>query len=70
MTQSCLPDIDECAEDSNLCGPGTCSNIPNGGFYSCDCSVSGYESNSLSASTGDLDCIGMNIHLFTQSLEA
>ena len=57
----CL-DIDECADDSTLCGDdGTCMNIDNGNFYSCDCN-NGFEENVASASDGSLTCVGM-LHL-------
>ena len=56
---SCHLDIDECADDSTLCGSGgTCVNIDNGNFYSCDCS-NGFEGNGASASDGSLTCVGM-----------
>ena len=55
---SCL-DIDECAVDSTLCGDGgTCQNIDNGNFYSCECN-DGFEGNGASASDGSLTCVGM-----------
>ena len=54
----CHLDIDECADDSTLCGSGgTCVNIDNGNFYSCDCS-NGFEGNGASASDGSLTCVG------------
>ena len=51
-------DIDECADDSTLCGSGgTCMNNDNGNFYSCDCN-DGFEGNGASASDGSLTCVG------------
>ena len=54
----CL-DANECANDPSTCGDGgTCQNIDNGNFYSCDCS-DGFEENGASASDGSLTCVGM-----------
>ena len=55
---SCRLDTNECAVDSTLCGSdGTCMNIDNGNFYSCDCN-DGFEGNGASASDGSLTCVG------------
>ena len=55
---SCCLDTNECADDSTLCGDGgTCVNIDNGNFYSCNCS-NGFEGNGASASDGSLTCVG------------
>ena len=64
---SCLLDTNECAVDSTLCGSGgTCMNIDNGNFYSCDCN-DGFEENGASVSDGSLTCVGM-FHLTVTSL--
>ena len=56
---SCCLDTNECADDSTPCGDdGSCVNIDNGNFYSCDCS-NGFEGNGASASDGSLTCVGM-----------
>ena len=56
---SCRLDANECAANATLCGDGgTCVNMDNGNFYSCDCS-NGFEGNGASASDGALTCVGM-----------
>ena len=51
-------DANECSAVANLCGHfGSCVNIEDGGFYSCDCD-DGYAGVGP-ASTLDLRCIGM-----------
>ena len=37
---------------------GTCQNLPNGNFYTCNCDTAGYESNGGDPSTGQLGCQG------------
>ena len=57
----CVPclDANECVDDPTPCGDGgTCQNIDNGNFYSCDCS-NGFEGNGANASDGSLTCVGM-----------
>ena len=55
-----LTDIDECAADTTLCMPGgTCQNLPNGNFYTCNCDTAGYESNGGDPSSGQLGCQGI-----------
>ena len=58
-----LTDVDECADEPNLCGDfgGSCVNIADGGFYSCDCDP-GYAGEG-DASTLGLRCIGMLHHV-------
>ena len=47
----------ECEVNSDLCGVcGDCVNVPNGGFYSCDCD-DGFESYG-DPSEWELICVG------------
>ena len=50
------PDINECAQNSDICGLGTCSNNDDGAFYECTCQdgamITGTNTN------GSLTCIG------------
>ena len=63
---SCRLDTNECANNSTLCGVGgTCANIDNGNFYSCNCS-NGFEGNGASASDGSLTCVG-RLYLYSHA---
>ena len=52
-------DIDECEENSDICGLGTCSNNDDGTFYECECQ----DGAMATGSGGNLTCTGMVIGL-------
>ena len=59
-----VADLDECAADPTLCGAtGTCSNIPDGMFYSCACGE-GFRLNDGDPAMQELDCEGTYMFIF------
>ena len=49
-------DVNECTQNPNICGLGTCSNNGNGNFYECSC-----QGGAMLTGTnvdGSLTCIG------------
>ena len=53
-------DIDECLQNSGICGLGTCTNNDDGTFYECECE----DNAELTGSNmdGSLTCIGKKAH--------
>ena len=49
-----LQDINECEEDLDICGLGTCSNNDDGAFYECECQ----DGAMITGSSGNLTCVG------------
>ena len=47
-------DNNECEEDLDICGLGTCSNIEDGAFYECECQ----DGVMATGSGGNVSCIG------------
>ena len=47
-------DINECEEDLDICGLGTCSNNDDGTFYECECQ----DGAMTTGSGGNLTCVG------------
>ena len=47
-------DINECEEDLDICGLGTCSNNDDGTFYECECQ----DGAMTTGSDGNLMCVG------------
>ena len=47
-------DMNECEEDLDICGLGTCSNNDDGMYYECDCQ----DGAMTTGSGGNLRCVG------------
>ena len=47
-------DVNECEEDLDICGLGTCSNNDDGTFYECECQ----DGAMITGSGGNLTCVG------------
>ena len=63
-----LSDIDECSENEDICGLGTCSNNDDGTFYECTCQ----DGAKLNGSNSDnsLTCVGMSQFSFNTPIIA
>ena len=52
--------MNECEEDLDICGLGTCSNSDDGTYYECECQ----DGAMITGSGGNLTCIGKtNMHI-------